>query len=99
MNENKNIELTMDQLDEVAGGAGRKGGKGSRLLETVEDIENCRSFDSSFDSCRYYVERYKRENETKQMAVSELEYLLRQNNYTLYYGVVEAFVDKYWDLV
>ena len=95
MNENKNIELTKEQLGEVAGGGGRKGGRGSRLLETVEDIENC----LSFDSCRYYVERYKRENETKQMAVSELEYLLRQNNYTLYYGVVEAFVDKYWDLV
>lgn len=95
MGEENIFKLDADQLNEVAGGLGHKGGKGSRLLETVKDIESC----ASFDSCRDYVQRYKQDNETRQWTVTAISYLLQQNGYTLYYGVVEAFVDKYWDLV
>ena len=90
--ENKNMELTKEQLDEIAGGVGKKG---IISIKTLEDFESSRIFNSAKD----VVRDIKNAAGTKTQAVSRIKSAEFTDSFIISRGVVEAFVEKYWDLV
>jgi len=92
MIEEKNIELTKEQLDKVAGGVGKKG---IISIKTLEDFESSRIFNSAKD----VVRDIKNAAGTKAQAVSRIKAAEFTDSFIISRGVVEAFVEKYWDLV
>ena len=92
MIEEKNIELTKEQLDKVAGGVGKKG---IISIKTLEDFESSRIFNSAKD----VVRDIKNAAGTKTQAVSRIKSAEFTDSFIISRGVVEAFVEKYWDLV
>ena len=92
MIEEKNIELTKEQLDEIAGGVGKKV---MNAIKTLEDFESSRIFNSAKD----VVRDIKNAAGTKTQAVSRIKSAEFTDSFIISRGVVEAFVEKYWDLV
>ena len=90
--ENKNMELTKEQLDEIAGGVGKKG---IISIKTLEDFESSRIFNSAKD----VVRDIKSAAGTKAQAVSGIKSAEFADSFIISRGVVEAFVEKYWDQV
>lgn len=90
--ENKNMELTKEQLDEIAGGVGKKS---IISIKTLEDFESSRIFNSAKD----VVRDIKNAAGTKTQAVSRIKSAEFTDSFIISRGVVEAFVEKYWDLV
>ena len=90
--ENKNMELTKEQLDEIAGGVGKKG---IISIKTLEDFESSRIFNSAKD----VVRDIKNAAGTKTQAVRRIKSAEFTDSFIISRGVVEAFVEKYWDLV
>ena len=90
--ENKNMELTKEQLDEIAGGVGKKG---IISFKTLEDFESSRIFNSAKD----VVRDIKNAAGMKTQAVSRIKSAEFTDSFIISRGVVEAFVEKYWDLV
>ena len=90
--ENKNMELTKEQLDEIAGGVGKKS---IISIKTLEDFESSRIFNSAKD----VVRDIKNAAGTKTQAVSRSKSAEFTDSFIISRGVVEAFVEKYWDLV
>ena len=90
--ENKSMELTKEQLGEVAGGVGKKG---IISIKTLEDFESSRIFNSAKD----VVRDIKNAAGTKTQAVSRIKSAEFTDSFIISRGVVEAFVEKYWDLV
>ena len=92
MIEEKNIELTKEQLDEIAGGVGKKE---MNAIKTLEDFESSRIFNSAKD----VVRDIKNAAGTKTQAVRRIKSAEFTDSFIISRGVVEAFVEKYWDLV
>ena len=92
MGENKNIELTKEQLDVVTGGTGKKGG---RQYFTLEDLEKSGISDDYQDIIR----ETKNASGTKAKAVKIIKASPMTDGVLFGIGILEAFVDKYWDLV
>ena len=90
--ENKSMELTKEQLGEVAGGDGKKE---MNAIKTLEDFESSRIFNSAKD----VVRDIKNAAGTKTQAVSRIKSAEFTDSFIISRGVVEAFVEKYWDLV
>ena len=90
--ENKSIELTKEQLGEIAGGVGKKE---MNAIKTLEDFESSRIFNSAKD----VVRDIKNAAGTKAQAVSRIKSAEFTDSFIISRGVVEAFVEKYWDLV
>lgn len=90
--ENKNMELTKEQLDEIAGGVGKKS---IISIKTLEDFESSRIFNSAKD----VVRDIKNAAGTKTQAVRRIKSAEFTDSFIISRGVVEAFVEKYWDLV
>ena len=90
--ENKNMELTKEQLGEIAGGVGKKS---IIFIKTLEDFESSRIFNSAKD----VVRDIKNAAGTKTQAVRRIKSAEFTDSFIISRGVVEAFVDKYWDLV
>ena len=90
--ENKNMELTKEQLDEIAGGVGKKS---IISIKTLEDFESSRIFNSAKD----VVRDIKNAAGTKTQAVSRIKSAEFTDSFIISRGVVEALVEKYWDLV
>ena len=92
MGENKNIELTTEQLDVVTGGTGKKGG---RQYFTLEDLEKS----GISDDCQDIIRETKNASGTKAKAVKRIKASPITDGVLFGIGILEAFVDKYWDLV
>ena len=90
--ENKSMELTKEQLDEIAGGVGKKS---IISIKTLEDFESSRIFNSAKD----VVRDVKNAAGTKTQAVRKIKAAEFTDSFIISRGVVEAFVEKYWDLV
>ena len=90
--ENKSMELTKEQLDEIAGGVVKKG---MNSIKTLEDFESSRIINDAKD----IVSNIKYSSGTKSQAVRKIKAAEFADSYLIARGVVEAFVDKYWDLV
>ena len=90
--ENKSMELTKEQLDEIAGGVVKKG---MNSIKTLEEFESSRILSSAKD----VVRDIKNTAGTKAQAVRKIKSAEFADSYLIARGVVEAFVDKYWDLV
>ena len=90
--ENKCMEPTKEQLGEIAGGVGNKG---MNSIKTLEDFESSRIFSSAKDVLR----NVKNAAGTKAQAVSKIKAAEFTDSFIISRGVVEAFVEKYWDLV
>ncbi len=89
--ENKSMELTKEQLDEIAGGVVKKG---MNSIKTLEEFESSRIINDAKD----IVSNIKNSSGTKAQAVSRIKAAEFTDSYIISRGVVEAFVDKYWDL-
>ena len=92
MDENKSIELTVDQLGEAAGGAGKKGG---RHYFTLEDLEKS----GISDDCQDIIRETKNASGTKANAIKKIQASPITDGVLFGIGILEAFVDKYWDIV
>ena len=90
--ENKSMELTKEQLGAIAGGVGKKS---IISIKTLEDFESSRIFNSAKD----VVRDIKNAAGTKTQAVSRIKSAEFTDSFIISRGVVEAFVEKYWDLV
>jgi hypothetical protein len=90
--ENISMELTKEQLDEAAGGVEKSGMKSIRTLEAFDNSTIC-------NSAKDVVRDTKNASGTKPQAVRSIKNAEFTDNYIISRGVVEAFVDKYWDLV
>lgn len=90
--ENKSMELTKEQLGEIAGGVGKKG---MNSIKTLEDFEKSRILNSAKD----VVREIKNAAGTKTQAVRKIKAAEFTDSFIISRGVVEDFVEKYWDLV
>ena len=90
--ENKSMELTKEQLDEIAGGVGKKE---MNAIKTLEDFESSRILNSA----KGVVRDIKNAAGTKAQAVNKIKAAEFTDSFIISHGVVEAFVEKYWDLV
>ena len=92
MDENKGIELNVERLGEVAGGTGKKGGK---QFFTLEDLEKS----GISDDCQDIIRETKNASGTKANAVKKIKASPITDGVLFGIGILEAFVEKYWDLV
>ncbi len=92
MDENKSIELDVEQLGEVAGGTGKKGGKHFFTLEDLEKSGIC-------DDCKDIIRETKNASGTKKTAIKKIKASPITDGVLFGIGILEAFVDKYWDIV
>ncbi len=90
--ENNSMELTKEQLGEIAGGVAKKG---MNSIKTLGDFESSTIFNSAKD----VVRDIKNAAGTKAQAVSKIKAAEFTDCFIISRGVVEAFVEKYWDLV
>jgi len=90
--ENKCMELTKEQLGEIAGGVGKKE---MNAIKTLEDFESSRILNSA----KGVVRDIKNAAGTKAQAVNKIKAAEFADSFIISRGVVEAFVEKYWDLV
>ena len=90
--ENKSMELTKEQLGEIAGGVGKKE---MNAIKTLEDFESSRILNSA----KGVVRDIKNAAGTKAQAVNKIKAAEFADSFIISRGVVEAFVEKYWDLV
>ena len=90
--ENKSMELTKEQLGEIAGGVGKKE---MNAIKTLEDFESSRILNSA----KGVVRDIKNTAGTKAQAVNKIKAAEFADSFIISRGVVEAFVEKYWDLV
>ena len=90
--ENKSMELTKEQLGEIAGGVGKKE---MNAIKTLEDFESSRILNSA----KGVVRDIKNAAGTKAQAINKIKAAEFADSFIISRGVVEAFVEKYWDLV
>ena len=90
--ENKSMELTKEQLGKIAGGVGKKE---MNAIKTLEDFESSRILNSA----KGVVRDIKNAAGTKAQAVNKIKAAEFADSFIISRGVVEAFVEKYWDLV